>query len=150
MHLGVVTEPGRPARRRLLTLRRLVLSSLLALAAAGLFLAATFHDDAPTDAGRSRIVKTVSPRPGTIQPRQTEILVELDGSYQGGLSVNGTTIPDDQLVVVPGLNRITYTPRPGREIEVLPAGLNCALVRFRPIPGAAGEPGSYRWCFSVQ
>ena len=148
--LRVVTEQDQPQRRRLVTLRRVVVSVLLAVAAVGMYVVSTMHDDSPTAGARSRTVKSVSPRPGSIQLRQTEISVELDTSYSGGLAINGTTIPDDQLAVVQVLNRLSYTPRKGREIERLPAGLNCAVVRFRPVPGAPGQPGSYRWCFSVQ
>ncbi|MDQ3681322.1 MAG: hypothetical protein M3378_12435 [Actinomycetota bacterium] len=133
-----------------ITLRRVVTLVLLAVAGASLYLTSTLHDDSLTGGARSRVVKTVSPRPGTIQLRQTEILAELDSGYTGELMINGTLIPGDQLSVVQGLNRITYTPRAGREIEVLPAGHNCAVVRFRPVAGSAGQPGSYRWCFSVQ
>lgn len=147
--LRLVNRP-RPTTRRLVTLRRVVFAALLILAGFSLYLAGTLHDDSPTAGARSRVVKTVSPRPGSIQPRQTEILVELDTGYEGDLSVNGTPIPDDQLNVIQGLNRITYTPRPGREIEALPAGVNCAVVRFRPLASSPGQAGSYRWCFSVQ
>lgn len=147
--LPVVDRP-RPTTRRLVTLRRVVFAALLILAGFSLYLAGTLHDDSPTAGARSRVVKTVSPRPGSIQPRQTEIMVELDTGYVGDLSVNGSTIPDDQLNVIQGLNRITYTPRPGREVESLPAGVNCAVVRFRPLAASPGQAGSYRWCFSVQ
>ncbi|MDQ3569049.1 MAG: hypothetical protein M3396_00180 [Actinomycetota bacterium] len=133
-----------------ITLRRVVTLVLLAVAGASLYLASALHDDSLTGGARSRVVKTVSPRPGSIQLRQTEILVELDSGYSGELLINGTLIPDDQLSIVQGLNRITYTPRAGREVEVLPAGHNCAVVRFRPVAGSTGQPGSYRWCFSVQ
>lgn len=132
------------------TLRRAVMFALLAVAAGSLYLALTLHDDSPTAGARSQVVKWVSPRPGSIQLRQTEVQVELDSSYVGDLAINGTVIPDDQLRLIPGLNRISFTPGSGREIEVLPAGQNCALVRFRPVAGAAGQPGSYRWCFSLQ
>jgi hypothetical protein len=127
-----------------------VLVALLAVAGGSLYLAATLHDDSHTAGARSRVVRSVSPQPGSIQVRQTEVQVELDNTYTGELAINGTTIPDDQLAVIPGLNRISYTPGSGREIETLPAGSNCAVVRFRPVAGTNGQPGSYRWCFSVQ
>ena len=133
-----------------ITLRRVVLVALLAVAGGSLYLAATLHDDSLTAGARSGVVRSVSPQPGSIQVRQTEVQVELDNTYTGELAINGTTIPDDQLAVIPGLNRISYTPGAGREIETLPAGSNCAVVRFRPVAGTNGQPGSYRWCFSVQ
>ncbi len=133
-----------------ITLRRAVFAALLAVAGGSLYLATTLHDDSLTAGVRSGVVRSVSPRPGSIQLRQTEVQVELDSTYAAELAINGTAIPDDQLAVIPGLNRISYTPGIGREIEVLPAGSNCAVVRFRPLAGTSGQPGSYRWCFSVQ
>jgi len=133
-----------------ITLRRVVIVTLLGLAGGSLYLAATLHDDSLTAGVRSGVVRSVSPRPGSIQLRQTEVQVELDSTYLGDLVINGKTIPDDQLAVIQGLTRISFTPGPGREIESLPAGSNCAVVRFRPLAGTSGEPGSYRWCFSVQ
>lgn len=138
-------------RMRPATLRRVVFAALVAVAMGSLYLALTLHDDSLTTGARSGVVRSASPRPGTvIQLRQTEIQVELDSDYQGELLVNGTVIPDDQLSVIQGLNRISFTPGPGREIETLPAGENCAVVRYRPIADSAGQAGAYRWCFSVQ
>jgi hypothetical protein len=133
-----------------ITPRRVVFAVLLAVAGGSLYLAVTLHDDSLTAGVRSGVVRSVSPRPGSIQLRQTEVQVELDSIYTGELAINGTAIPDDQLAVIQGLNRISYTPGIGREIEALPAGDNCAVVRFRPVAGTSGQPGSYRWCFSVQ
>jgi len=133
-----------------ITLRRVVFAVLLAVAGGSLYLAGTLHDDSLTAGARSRVVRSVSPSPGSIQLRQTEVQVELDSTYAGELAINGTPIPDDQLAVIPGLQRISYTPGAGREIEALPAGSNCAVVSFRPLAGTNGQPGSYQWCFSVQ
>ncbi len=133
-----------------ITPRRVVVVALLALAGGALYMAATLHDDSLTAGARSGVVRSVSPRPGSIQLRQTEVQVELDSTYAGELAINGKPIPDDQLAVIQGLNRISYTPGIGREIEALSAGSNCAVVRFRPLAGTDGQPGSYRWCFSVQ
>lgn len=143
-------DKNEPVRLGRIRLRHVVFVALLAAAGGSLYLAGTLHDDSLTAGARSGVVRSVSPRPGSIQVRQTEIQVELDSTYTGELAINGTTIPDDQLAVIQGLNRISYTPGAGREIEALPAGNNCAVVRFRPVAGTSGEPGSYRWCFSVQ
>ena len=124
--------------------------ALLAVAGVSLYLAVTLHDDSQTAGARSGVVRSVSPQPGTIQLRQTEIQVELESTYTGELAINGTPIPADQLALIPGLNRISYTPGAGREIERLPAGSNCAVVTFRPLAGTNGQTGSYRWCFIVQ
>lgn len=135
-------------RPRLVTVPRVVMSLLLALAGGAIYLSTTLVDESPPRL-RPTAVKAVSPEPGSNQLHQTEIFAELTTSYRGRLAVNGKPIPDDQLQVIQGLNRISFTPGKGREIEALPAGANCAVVSFDPVPGATGEPGSFRWCFNV-
>lgn len=134
---------------RLFTRRRVVSSVLLALAFAGIYQAFVLHDDSPNPKLRPAAVRTVSPEPASLRLRQTEIFVELDPSYRATLAVNGTPIPDDQLDVLVGLNRYSFTPGPGREIDELPPGRTCAVVTFRQVTDVDAEPGSYRWCFNV-
>lgn len=145
--MGAVTAPA--TARRLFTPRRVVSSVLLALAFAGLYLAFILHDDSPNARLRPQAVRTVSPEPGTLQLRQTEIFAELQPTYRGTLAVNGTTIPDDQLDVIEGLNRVSFTPGEGRELESLPPGRTCAVVTFELVTDPDTEPGSFRWCFNV-
>lgn len=136
-------------RPPLVTLPRVVMSVLLALSLAGLYVAFTLHDDSPNPRFRPAAVRTVSPEPGTLELRQTEIFVELVPAYTATLAVNGIAIPEDQVKVIEGLNRYSFTPGPDAEVPALPAGANCAEVRFRPVTPGAGEPGRYRWCFNL-
>jgi hypothetical protein len=145
--MAAVSTPARPGR--LFTPRRVVSSILLAAAFAGLYLAFVLHDDSPNPKLRPAAVRTVSPEEGTLQLRQTEIFAELQPNYRGTLRVNGTPIPDDQLDVIDGLNRISFTPAEGREIEELPPGRTCAIVEYEQITDPNVEPGQYRWCFNV-
>ena len=133
----------------LFTFRRVVSSVLLAGACAGLVVAFIMHEEDPELAARPRQVTSISPEPGTLQLRQTEIFVELDPAYTGTLLINGTSIPEDQLDVIRGLNRLSYTPGAGKELRRLPPGRNCAEVAFEPAVGAGGDTGRYRWCFNV-
>lgn len=145
--MAPVTAPARAAHP--FTPRRVVSSVLLALAFAGLYLAFVLHDDTPNPRLRPQAVRSVSPEPGTLQLRQTEIFAELQPAYRATLSVNGTTIPDDQLEVIEGLNRVSFTPGPDRELETLPPGRTCAEVTYELVTDPAAEPGRYRWCFNV-
>jgi len=138
----------RPADR-LFTPRRVVSSLLLAVAFAGLYMAFVLHDDSPNPKLRPSAVRTVAPEPATLQLRQTEIFVELEPAYRGTLTVNGTPIPDDQLDVIVGLNRYSFTPDEGKEIDELPPGRTCAEVTFLLVTDENAEPGRYRWCFNV-
>lgn len=134
---------------RLLTPRRVVSSVLLAVAFAGIYTAFVMHDDSPNPKLRPAAVRVVSPDPASLQLRQTEIFVELATTYRGALSVNGTPIPDDQLDVIDGLNRYSFTPGAGKEIDELPPGRTCAEVSFHQVTNENAEPGIYRWCFNV-
>lgn len=134
---------------RLFTARRVVSSVLVAVAVVGFAMAFVLHDDSPNPRLRPQAVRAVSPEPGSLQLRQTEIFVELEPTYRGTLSVNGTTIPDDQLQVIDGLNRISFTPGPDRELESLPPGRTCAEVTYHLVTTPDVEPTRYRWCFSV-
>lgn len=140
---------ARPARPPLFTLSRVVMSVLLAVAFAGMYVAFTLHDDSPNPRLRPQAVRTVSPEPDSLQLRQTEIFAELDPAFTGTLAVNDVTIPDDQLEVIEGLNRYSYTPGEGNEIEQLPAGRTCATITFQRLGDAGALPSTFRWCFDV-
>lgn len=141
--------PAAARPTRIFSVRRVVSSVLLAVAFGGLIVAFTMHDDKPNPRLRPRAVRTVSPEPDSLQLRQTEIYVELDPTYTGTLAVNGTPIPDDQLDVIEGLNRYSYTPGEGKEIDELAPGRTCAAVTFDLAVTPGGDPGTYRWCFNV-
>ncbi|MGI8686191.1 MAG: hypothetical protein ACR2MO_14075 [Acidimicrobiales bacterium] len=134
---------------RLFTFRRVVSSVLLAVAFGGLVVAFIMHDDTPNERLRPAALRAVSPEPASLQLRQTEIFVELDPAYTATLAVNGTVIPDDQLDVIEGLNRYSFTPGEGKEIDELPPGRSCAVVRFDQAVNPGTDPGSFRWCFNV-
>jgi len=145
--MGPVPSAAGPAR--IFTFRRVVSSVLLAVAFGGIAVAFILHDDTPSPRLRPRAVGTVSPEPDSLQLRQTEIFVELDPTYTGTLAVNGTVIPDDQLDVIKGLNRYSFTPADGKEIDELPPGRNCAVVTYDQAVNPGTDPGTFRWCFNV-
>ena len=137
------------SRRPLFTLSRVVMSVLLAVAFAGMYVAFTEHDDSPNPRLRPAAIRTVSPEPDSLQLRQTEIFAELDPVFTATMTVNGTPIPDDQLQVIEGLNRYSYTPGQGKEIEELPPGRTCATVEYQRRGDLGSLPTTYRWCFDV-
>ena len=145
--MGGVSTATRPAR--LFTVRRVVSSLLLTVAFVGIVVAFILHDDSPNPLLRPRAVRAIAPEPASLQLRQTEIFAELDPLYRGGLSVNGTEIPDDQLDIIEGLNRYSFTPGEGKEVDELPPGRNCAVVTFDQAANPGTDPGNYRWCFNV-
>lgn len=126
-----------------------------ALAAAGLALflgvrATDTDDPSPTVGGRPDVVERVVPRQGAEALRQVEVGVDLAAGYEGGLILNGTAIPTDELRLVPEQNQVWFAPGPGRTFETLPTGQNCVTaVVFKSEDGPGPGNLSFQWCFDV-
>ena len=91
-----------------------------------------------------------SPAEGSVAVRQGAIDVELGFGYDGELSINNRPIPDDQVDRIAGINRLSFTPGPGKEYESLPEGRNCVSITFWTT--AAGRESASRpfsWCFTA-
>ncbi len=136
-------------RRRLVTLPRVVMSLLLAVAAAGMYVAFTLHEETPSSQIRPAPVRLVYPEPRSLEVRQTTVFYELASGYDGTLRIGGVEIPMDQLDVIEGLNRISFTPGAGKEIESLEPGSQIVTAVFWP--RAQGRRGAltYTWRFRV-
>ena len=90
------------------------------------------------------------PERNSVALRQEAIGVELAFGYDATLQIDSRPIPDDQLDRVSGINRISFTPGEGKEIERLSEGRHCASVRYF---GAGAPPDTpsrlYSWCFTA-
>ena len=139
-----------PARRPFLSVRRLVLSILLASALVGLVYAFTLHEETPPVVYTNSAIRAVYPDPGALLNRQTTVFVELQPGYAvRALTVNGRSIGTDDLDVITGLNRYSYTPGEGKLIEQFDEGRNCALAEFTDTASPGGALQTYEWCFSL-
>ncbi len=133
------------------TLRRVVISVLLALAGALLVVAATLTEEPEVLVPNDEAVNFVAPQPNTVLAlRQTEVVVQLDIGYElDALIVNNTAVGGDDLVHVAATNRYSYTPGEGKTIEQFPEGRNCVTAEFHE----AGQPPErgrqYTWCFQL-
>ena len=145
------TEPtGWRAAFAVVTLRRVVISLLLAVAVGGFVVAANLHVDAPTTPPRDRAITTVYPAPGALVERQTQVFYELDSSYDGVLQINGVEIPEDQVERLSvGQTRIGFTPGPGKEISRFPPSRNCATALFWHRDQTRAAARMYSWCFNL-
>lgn len=95
-------------------------------------------------------VRRVFPEPGAVALRQDAIGVELAFGYDATIEIDSRVIPDDQVDRVSGINRVSFTPGDGKEIERLAAGRHCASVRYfgaDSTPEEASRP--YSWCFTT-
>lgn len=108
-------------------------------------------DRAPTVVnGRPDLVEHVYPPDGAQVLRQVEIGMDLAPGHEGRITVNGVTIPDDELRLVPEQNQVFFVPGPGRVIETLPPGTTCvSAVAWESSKGRGHDDASFQWCFKV-
>lgn len=124
----------------------------LALVVAAALLYFAFDAGAPPEPPvRRGAVLRVFPEPGAVALRQDAIGVELAFGYNGSLTIDRRPIPDDQLDVVEGINRVSFTPGDGKDIEQLDEGRHCAEITYVAIPtedATDTTPSApYSWCF---
>lgn len=130
------------------SLRRILTTGLLVVAAAGFIYAFTRPTPARQPAIKDEAVKHVEPAPGDQVLRQTAVFVDLDPTYTGVLSIDDHRIPEDQVTKV-GLNGLSFTPGEGKEFTKFGAGRHCASVEFWPTTDPTAAHRSFPWCFSV-
>jgi hypothetical protein len=125
----------------------------LALVVSLLFVAGTYSDT--SDQGRQELsadVRQVRPAPGSIANPLDDIEVRLRSGLTGVLVLNGTRLPEDQLVIDTATSTITFRPVEGSEVSRLAAGRNDVSVLYwsqtEPEP-PPGERESFGWSFQV-
>lgn len=147
-------EPSLPPRRPSSWRYRIGNSAAMVLAAlalwAGLRATQTGEEDAAMVNGRPDVVEHLQPRNGAEALQQSEIGIDLTPGYEGGLILNGTAIPTDELRLVPEQNQVFFAPGPGRTFETLPSGTNCVTaIVWRSSEGRGSRDLSFQWCFDV-
>ena len=108
-----------------------------------------------SDQGRQELsadVRQVRPAPGSIANPLDDIEVRLRSGLTGVLVLNGTRLPEDQLVIDNATSTITFRPAEGSEVSRLAAGRNDVSVLYwrqtEPEP-PPGERDSFGWSFQV-
>jgi hypothetical protein len=119
-----------------------------------LFILLGYNSDT-SDQGRQELsadVRQVRPAPGSIANPLDDIEVRLRSGLTGVLVLNGTRLPEDQLVIDNATSTITFRPADGKEVDRLAAGRNDVAVLFwnqtEPEP-PPGERGDFGWSFQV-
>ncbi|CAA9238284.1 MAG: hypothetical protein AVDCRST_MAG76-1622 [uncultured Acidimicrobiales bacterium] len=163
--------PGRPSRGRerlrgLITRRRVVSSLALAIAAALLVIGFQESQDGGVELRQSRpaSIIRVFPTEGSSSLRQEPIGAQLADEFTGELEVDGRAIPLDQLEKPPaaagdnapaargltGLNQVSFTPGPGKDIESLaPGGHTARLLFWRKVGETRAQAVPYTWSFTA-
>jgi hypothetical protein len=129
-------------------LRPLVVIGLLGVAAFLLYVGIDAQAEEEVPVRRAGLTR-VFPEPGTVALLQDAIGAELAFGYGGRITIDRRVIPDDQMDVIPGINRLSFTPGQGKEIQTLDEGRHCvSLYYWRITEGedSAGRP--YTWCFT--
>lgn len=139
-----------PGRRPFFTVPRLVMSVLLAAALVAMVYAFTLHEETPPVRYTHTAIRTVYPAPGHLLNRQTTVFVELQPGYTvRALTIQGRSIGGDDLEVITGLNRYSYTPGPGKLVEQFDEGRTCAVAEFSDSNAPGAPLQTYEWCFSL-
>jgi hypothetical protein len=117
-----------------------------------LFIVLGYNSDT-SDQGRQELsadVRQVRPAPGSIANPLDDIEVRLRSGLTGVIVLNGTRLPEDQLVIDNATSTITFRPAEGKEVPRLAAGRNDVAVRYwsqtEPEPA---RPESFGWSFQV-
>src|SRR3954469_183417 len=136
----------------IITVRKVVISLLLALAVAGFGFAFASGRDPQKPTQIDPAVERTEPEPGALALRQSRIGVDILPGFTAELSIDGVIIPDDQIEKVRGLDQYWSTPGPGTETGQLAPGRHCAAVKLTKVGenGAPPETGTAKaWCFSL-
>jgi hypothetical protein len=134
------------------TLRRIVISVILAVSVAAFLMAFASGQDPKVPRRIDPAVERTEPEQGALALRQSRIGVDLVPGYTAQLSIDGVAIPDDQVEKVVGLDEYWYTPGPGTETGQLAPGRHCASVVLTKRTSAGAPPEvtpAKAWCFSV-
>jgi hypothetical protein len=141
-----VAVPTRSARR---WVRPVVVTALLGLSAFLLYVGVQAQTEEEPEVRRAGVVR-VFPKPSVVALRQDAIGAELEFGWSGRLQVDRRDIPDDQIDGIAGINRLSFTPGPDKEIVTLDEGRHCVSLHYWPTAKgeeAAGPP--YTWCFTA-
>jgi hypothetical protein len=135
---------------------KIAIAVLLAIAAAGLFLAYTRTDTGPpgedvvTSGGVPLDGFGVRPQRNAEVLSQPEVGIDLKPGWEAVLAVNGVEIPPTDVRTVPPEFQVFFTPGEGRAVEEFSAGRNCVTATYwRSADGRTDDSPTYTWCFDV-
>ena len=105
-------------------------------------------DRQPVDRFAAPVVRVV-PQPDELVLRQARVGIVLEQGFDAELSIDGTPIPKDQLIVNDALGEYFYQPLPTLEIEAFAEGRHCITATITNRVHPERNPAPARWCFRV-
>jgi hypothetical protein len=126
-----------PLPQPLFSWRRVVIVLLLLAAVGCLVIAARSAGDTGSGGDLDAAIISYTPDPGGRVLRQSQVGVELEPGYDGRLSINGVSIPEEQMVgaIVPGSEAWERLSPEQQRLGPRPNNKN--LVMFQPGEGKA-------------
>ena len=171
-HPAPASDSGPSPRRRRRPDPKLALASLaiaFGLVLIGYGLVRSVTGDEVTNLPSA--IEAISPVPDAVQvPAQTEILVDLEASYAGRLTIDGAAfetvdistltnegvepgaqvdVPPGRVVFDPGNATLRFTPAEGTAIERFAEGNHTVRVTYWPIELGPDHAKDYTWTFHV-
>jgi len=146
-----MTQALPAGKGRFITPYRVIVSLVLATAAAVLYVGATSSVDRKTEDEQTGVITRVEPASGETALRQARIVATLQDDYTGVLVLDGVEIPEDQIDRREGLNIVAFTPGEGTETGILEPGRRCAVIVYWNALTSTREAGSqnYQWCWNA-
>lgn len=132
----------------IVTVRRVVISIVLAIALVGLgYGFSSGRDESKPPVFTDSAVEGTFPKEGDLELRQFRIGIDLASGYTAELKLDNVPIPKDQVEVVVGLDQYFYQPGPGTATGALAPGRHCATAIITKLtdPNDQGHP--FVWCF---
>lgn len=132
-----------------------IVAALLVTFAVAAFVLAYFSaqeggDDPVLESGGLDFVEQLIPNRNDQVPQQSSVGIDLESDWTGTLVINGTEIPEDELLITDELGLIQYTPGEGKAVEELRAGTNTVTAVVWP-RSETRETGAQNvvWTFEV-
>jgi len=95
------------------------------------------------------IVERLYPARDSEALQQVQVGIDLTNAYTGVLVVNGTEVPESQLIRQDALNQVFFSPGDGLVAEEWAPGRNCVRAVVWPIAEGRAASRNVDWCFEV-
>jgi hypothetical protein len=142
------TAPPSAPRTRRLQPRHAVYALLLVVVAVSVYVLFKKSQTNGVNIGNGAIERVI-PAPGSKILSQDQIGIDLAPGHEATLTLNGTPIPEDELLIVPELNQVTFKASPDRETQLIPGQQNCVVATYWLSSTGPTQSSTYPWCFSV-
>lgn len=122
---------------------------LLGIAFIAVVLGAVLLAPEGTPASLPDVVERVEPGDGELRFGQPQLILDLAPGYRASLVVDGTPIPDEQVIWTEATGLHVFDPGPGKVIESWSPGFHLVEASWDG-PRGAPDPGNVSWIFRVQ